>query len=93
MILVSFILIFVSLLILTLTEEQDFFDLFFETISAFGTVGLSRGVTPLLSNAGKIIIALVMFAGRIGLFTFAIAVVEEREQDAYSFPEIDLMVG
>jgi trk system potassium uptake protein TrkH len=92
-ILVSFILIFVSLLILTLTEEQDFFDLFFETISAFGTVGLSRGVTPLLSNAGKIIIALVMFAGRIGLFTFAIAVVEEREQDAYSFPEIDLMVG
>ena len=92
-ILVSFILIFVALLILTITEEQDFFDLFFETISAFGTVGLSRGVTPLLSNAGKVIIALVMFAGRIGLFTFAIAVVEEREQNAYSFPEIDLMVG
>jgi trk system potassium uptake protein TrkH len=92
-ILVSFILIFLALVILTLTEDQDFFDLFFETISAFGTVGLSRGVTPLLSNAGRIIIALVMFAGRIGLFTFAIAVVEEREQNAYSFPEIDLMVG
>lgn len=92
-ILVSFILVFTALLVLTITEEQDFFDLLFETISAFGTVGLSRGITPELSNAGKIVISLVMFAGRVGLFTFAIAMAEDKEQNGYSFPEVNFMVG
>jgi trk system potassium uptake protein TrkH len=92
-ILVSFFLNFLAIFVLTLTEQHAFFDLLFETISAFGTVGLSRGITPELSSAGKIVIALVMFAGRIGLFTFAIAVVEEREVNGYNFPETNLMVG
>lgn len=92
-ILVSFILIFFAQFALTISEDQDFLDLMFETISAFGTVGLSRGITPELSNAGKIIISIVMFAGRIGLFTFAIAMVEDRNKSGYNFPEVSLMVG
>lgn len=92
-ILVSFMLIFFAQFALTISEDQDFLDLMFETISAFGTVGLSRGITPELSNAGKIIISIVMFAGRIGLFTFAIAMVEERNKTGYQFPEVSLMVG
>lgn len=91
--LVSIILIFFVLFILALTEDQAFFDILFEIISAFGTVGLSRGITPELTQIGKIMIALVMFAGRIGLFTFAVAMSEERQDESYNFPEINLMVG
>ncbi len=91
--LVSILLIFFILFVLTLTEDHAFFDILFEIISAFGTVGLSRGITPELSQSGKILIAFVMFAGRIGLFTFAVAMSEEREDDGYNFPEVNLMVG
>ncbi len=91
--LVSVFLIFVVLFVLSLTEEHPFFDVLFEIVSAFGTVGLSRGITPDLSLPGKILIAFVMFAGRIGLFTFAIAMSELRSDNSYQFPEINLMVG
>jgi trk system potassium uptake protein TrkH len=90
---VSFMLIFFVLFILSLTEDHAFFDIFFEIVSAFGTVGLSRGITPDLTLIGKIMIILVMFAGRIGIFTFAVAMSEEVEDDGYNFPEINLMVG
>ena len=59
---------------LCLTEPgADFQALLFEAISAIGTVGLSMGVTGSLSEAGKIIIILLMFAGRVGILTFGIA--------------------
>ncbi len=92
-IMISIMLMFITLLVLTITEDQDFLDLFFETVSAFGTVGLSRGITPELSTAGKFIIIFLMFIGRIGLFTFSVAIIEERDQHGFSFPEINLMVG
>jgi potassium uptake TrkH family protein len=90
---VSILLIFFALFILSLTESHTFFDIFFEVVSAFGTVGLSRGITPDLTYIGKIMIIMVMFAGRIGLFTFAVAMTEERDSNGYHFPEINLMVG
>ena len=90
---ISIILIFFALFVLSLTEDQSFFDIVFEVISAFGTVGLSRGITPELTYPGRIMIILVMFAGRIGLFTFAVAMTEEQEVNGYHFPEINLMVG
>ncbi len=89
----SILLLFISLLLLTITESFSFFDLFFETVSAFGTVGLSRGITPDLSLWGKIIIIIVMFLGRIGLFTVAIALGEEISQVKYQYPETTLIVG
>jgi trk system potassium uptake protein len=90
---VSIFLIFIVLFILSWTEEQSFFDLLFEIISAFGTVGLSRGITPDLTVTGKLLIALVMFAGRIGLFSFAVAMSEVKDDTSYTYPEINLMVG
>jgi trk system potassium uptake protein TrkH len=90
---VSIILLFFVLFVLTWTEDHAFFDILFEIISAFGTVGLSRGITPDLTLTGRLMIILVMFAGRIGLFTFAIAMSEEAEDDGYHFPEFYLMVG
>ena len=49
--------------------EYSFIQLFFEVVSAFGTVGLSTGITPELSIAGKMVIILVMFIGRLGAVT------------------------
>jgi trk system potassium uptake protein TrkH len=67
-----FVLI-VGIYALTVTENFDFRDIFFEAASALGTVGLSTGITSTLSVLGKIIICFLMFVGRLGPLTFAIA--------------------
>ncbi|MEA3305658.1 MAG: potassium transporter TrkG, partial [Candidatus Omnitrophota bacterium] len=66
---------------------------FFEVTSAFGTVGLTTGVTPHLSIAGKILIIITMFAGRIGPLTLALAVALKEEKVVYTYPEEKVMVG
>ncbi|MCB9095958.1 MAG: hypothetical protein H6621_12890 [Halobacteriovoraceae bacterium] len=70
-------LVVVSLFILILIKlepEMSFLSVFFETLSAFGTVGLSLGITPDLSDGGKIFISLLMYIGRIGPLTLVLAV-------------------
>ena len=52
-----------------LEPDCSFIQLLFEVVSAFGTVGLSTGITPDLSVAGKLVIIIVMFTGRVGAFT------------------------
>ena len=63
---ISILLIFVAIFILTITEDAPFLVIAFEVISAFGTVGLSMGITPDLTFLGKIVIIVMMFIGRIG---------------------------
>lgn len=63
-------LIILSLFVLILTEDQDFMVLVFEVSSAFGTVGLSQGATGELDTPGRLLICLLMFAGRVGPLTF-----------------------
>jgi trk system potassium uptake protein TrkH len=75
-------------------ESQDkMVSLVFETISAFGTVGLSLGLTPLLTATGKIIIVLVMFMGRTGPLTLALAVTARQRRAQYRYAEENVMVG
>lgn len=84
----------VALVLLTFTEpDQPFLDLMFETVSAIGTVGLSLGATAELSAPGKIIISILMFLGRVGLLTFALALVEERRTRRAQHPPEDLIIG
>lgn len=90
---VSVLLVFIVITVLTWTEDKPFMSLVFEVISAFGTVGLSTGITPDLTTAGKFLIILMMFAGRIGLFTFAVAMSEIKSDSSYAFPEINITVG
>ncbi len=52
-----------------LEPEYTFLQLLFEVVSAFGTVGLSTGITPHLGDAGKLVIIVIMFIGRLGAFT------------------------
>lgn len=66
--------------------------LFFEATSAFGTVGLSTGVTPLLSVYGKLILVATMFIGRVGLLTLLIAIVG-RKSEPIRYPHEEILVG
>lgn len=88
----SVLLIFGALFLLSITEKHTYFDLFFETVSAFGTVGLSRGITPFLSEWGKVIIIAVMYFGRIGMITLALLVTERITKHTYRFPDTTLMI-
>lgn len=68
-------IVLASLTLMTVVEaKQDFIKLLFEVCSAFGTVGLSAGITSSLSVAGKLVIILTMFVGRCGPLTVALAV-------------------
>jgi trk system potassium uptake protein TrkH len=79
--------------ILTLTESWGFLDTMFEATSAFATVGLSRGLTPNLSNTGKLIIIGTMYAGRVGPLTMAFAFGYNRKHKRYRYSEGHISVG
>ncbi len=72
-----------------------FENIFFEAFSAFGTVGLSSGITPMLSAASKLIVMVSMFAGRVGLMTLTFALANRANgRDAkVRYPEERFMVG
>lgn len=76
-----------AVFILTFTEEIPKVDILFESFSAFGTVGLTTGITPSLSLAGRLIIATCMFIGRLGPLTIVLAVSERRRVIEPTEPE------
>lgn len=82
----SLLLLFTTTILLTSIEKFSFIDLIFEQVSAFGTVGLSRGITPFLTNYGKMIIIILMFIGRIGPITFLTVFAKEKIQARYDYP-------
>ena len=69
---ISLTLVVFMTMVLSITEDADFMTLFFETTSAFGTVGLTLNYSPQLSWIGKIIISITMFAGRVGPLTLVV---------------------
>lgn len=88
-----FIVIIVSM-ILTITEPgKDFLMILFESVSAFATVGLSMGLTPDLSDIGKIVISLTMFAGRVGPLTIAFALAQRNRKEYFRYPKGKIMIG
>ncbi|MGO4546521.1 TrkH family potassium uptake protein [Paenibacillus sp. 2TAB23] len=91
--LISLLLVIIVTMILSMTEERAFIELLFEATSAFGTVGLSVGVTPDLSIVGKIVISLTMFAGRLGPLTLAYALGPRTEKELYRHPEGKITIG
>ncbi|WP_094700525.1 TrkH family potassium uptake protein [Brevibacillus laterosporus] len=88
-----FIVIVVSM-ILTITEPgKDFLMILFESVSAFATVGLSMGLTPDLSDIGKLVISLTMFAGRVGPLTIAFALAQRNRKEYFRYPKGKIMIG
>ncbi|WP_249659681.1 TrkH family potassium uptake protein [Lysinibacillus fusiformis] len=79
---------------LSITEKGYVFIMYlFEATSAFGTVGLSMGLTPELSPIGRFIIILTMFVGRLGPLTLGFAITKRRKQEAYRRPKGKIMIG
>lgn len=94
---ITYILIlFVSIFILSITESVGFLPLVFEAVSAIATVGLSAGVTPLLSDIGKMIIIILMFVGRVGPITIVLSMVKFKRLHKPSevlYPQGDILIG
>lgn len=82
----------VVLFALTLSEDLPFLKLAFEAFSALGTVGLSTGITPELSAAGRLILVLAMFVGRTGFMTAALAVGSLQSRERFRLPSADLPI-
>jgi trk/ktr system potassium uptake protein len=74
-------------------SRQYFVEYLFETVSAFGTVGLSMGVTAALNDAQKIAVTLMMFAGRVGPLTLAFSLAATASKREITYAEETVMVG
>ncbi len=85
--------VIVGTMLLCVTDGLLLADSLFEVTSALGTVGLSTGVTAGLSAAGKIMIVVAMYMGRVGPLSLALAVQAERARSSARFPEEHVMVG
>lgn len=80
--------------LLSITEPgHDFILYLFEATSAFGTVGLSMGLTPELSPFGRVLIILTMFVGRLGPLTLGFAISKRRKKEAYHYIKGNIMIG
>ncbi len=74
-------------------SRHFFLEYLFEAVSAFGTVGLSMGVTPQMNNAQKLATVLLMFAGRVGPLTFALALTLASRKKSITYAKETVMVG
>ncbi len=98
----SILIVFLFTFLLMITELPEishtntgglFLEILFEVISAFGTVGLSTGITPTLSTTGKVLITVLMFIGRLGPLTVALAVRGKEIPAKYKYLQEDVLVG
>jgi trk system potassium uptake protein TrkH len=89
---VSAFLIFIGIFALDITEKASFIDISFEVVSALGTVGLSRGLTSQLSEAGQLMIIFLMIAGRLGPLTLAYSIARPKH-DLLRYPETSVQIG
>jgi trk system potassium uptake protein len=89
------LLLFTSVVLLLMIEGSNFpvVSIVFESFSAFGTVGLSHGITPYLSSAGKLIMIITMFAGRIGIITMALPNESKFKDVQVNYPEEEVLLG
>jgi Trk-type K+ transport system membrane component len=78
---------------LMIAEDLDLSPAVFEITSAFGTVGLSTGITSSLSTIGDLIVIVIMLAGRIGPVTFVTALALTDHRLAYRYPEERPIIG
>ncbi|MEI6509875.1 MAG: potassium transporter TrkG, partial [bacterium] len=89
----SFTLVVLASTLLSQSEPFAFHNLIFEITSAFGTVGLSTGITPSLTAVGKVVVLLVVFAGRVGPLTLLLALAQGRREPRVRYPEEVVIVG
>ena len=94
------ILLLSGCIILSFTEVElsgrfEFLDILYEVTSALSTTGLSVGISPLLTTTGKFVLSALMFIGRLGPFTIALALTRkvDKNNSSMNFPEGKVLVG
>ncbi len=87
------LLVFTILFLLFFEKDMPLIKLAFEAVSAFGTVGLSTGVTSTLSVPSKVLLSVVMLAGRVGPLTLVLAMAHKESPPEIRYPEAQVMVG
>jgi len=91
-VILSLIMIFIVVMILAITEKTRFINVCFEAFSAFGTVGLSKGITASLSDIGKSVILVLMLFGRVGPIAFLYTLMKTREPVSYEMPSESISI-
>ena len=86
------LLVVADTLLLAATEPLSFLSILFEVVSAFGTVGLSTGITDQLSFFGKLLLCLTMLVGRLGPLAVGFSLVRQK-RTSYEFAEEEVWVG
>ncbi len=89
----SIILVGLFVSALLFMEKKMFLDTLFEAVSAFGTVGLSTGLTGVLSGNGKLVVAILMFIGRLGPLTLGYAFLKRRVVPKYEYAQESVAIG
>lgn len=90
----SFIIMFVSTVLLSATTNADALDIVYETASATATVGLTRNLTASLTDIGKFVIIITMYLGRVGPISLAVAFKQSTDnQNIVRNPEEEISVG
>lgn len=79
--------------LLALEPELSSMSLLFETVSAFATVGLSLGITPLLTDVSKFMLVLLMFIGRVGFITVMMSFVSKDKRTNYRLPKENIIIN
>lgn len=86
--------VMLSTILIALTDPTlDFLQILFEAVSAFATVGLSTGITGSVSTAGKIILIITMYVGRVGVLLLMAAILGDPRPTRIHYPEENLLVG
>lgn len=90
----SLIVIGLGIILISVFEhDKSLMEIGFECFSAYGTVGLSLGITADLSNASKLIIAVIMFVGRVSMLTIIIAIFKKIKQKNYRYPTEEITIN
>jgi len=90
---VSLAVVLAATLFLMIDSQHGLSPALFEVVSAFGTVGLSTGITPGLSDAARVVLEVLMLAGRVGPMTLAVALILREAEPRYRHPEERPLVG
>lgn len=88
----SALLVIVTVMVMVMAEPFSLADVIFETVSAFGTVGLSRGITPYLTDTSKTTLMLTMLIGRVGAITMLMALTRPAVTANYDYPSENIII-
>ncbi|GAA0446757.1 MAG: TrkH family potassium uptake protein [Bacillota bacterium] len=91
--LMALILVFTSVLVISIAEPFSITQIMFEATSAFGTVGLSLGITSELTSFSKVVLMILMFIGRVGIITFLFMFKNNKNSGNYHYPKEKLIIG